>query len=108
MSSTQRATSYSHDFASGLLPNPLEDSPASNEGMDGLEVTARSGTAVKSGSLSEDFRVSVIKNVTPLLSAVESFQNNRLATWVSMIVLKLLWLRGAWRLHHTVWPITLP
>lgn len=80
------ATSYSHDFASGLLPDPLKNRLGLSEGLDVLVVTAGSGTAVKSGSLSEDFRVSALNNVAPVLNAVESFQDELIAAEGSVVV----------------------
>ena len=89
------ATSYSHDFASGLLPNPLKDRLALNEGLDVLVVTAGSGTAVKSGSLSEDFRVSALNNVAPFLNAVESFQDELRAARGSVVVVSSIAATGS-------------
>lgn len=84
--SDARATSHSHDFASGVLPIPVKSELGLNEGLDVLVVTAGSGTAVKSGSLSEDFRVSALNNVAPLLNAVESFQDELIAAKGSVVV----------------------
>lgn len=81
-----RASSYSHDFASGVLPIPLKDRLELDEGLDVLVVTAGSGTAVKSGSLSEDFRVSALHNVAPVLNAVESFQDALIVARGSVVV----------------------
>jgi len=81
-----RATSYTHDFASGVLPKPVKEGLGLTKGLDALVVTAGSGTAVKSGSLSEDFRVSALSNVDPFLNALDSFQEELTAARGSVVV----------------------